>query len=75
MKKKIKDVTFKEFDEWANMRACDGKWCWSAALVSAEAIGEVLKVNPFFGKAKKREEKWNEIKAKYFNLEGEIEID
>ena len=41
----------------------------------AQAIGEVLKVNPFFGKAKKREEKWNEIKAKYFNLEGEIEID
>lgn len=75
MKKKIKDVTFKEFDEWANMRACDGGWSWSTALASAEAISEVLKVNSFFGKAKKREEKWNKIKTEYFNLEGEIEID
>lgn len=26
MKKKIKDCTFKEFTEWANARACDGRW-------------------------------------------------
>lgn len=74
MKKKIKDITFKEFDEWANIRACDAGWSFCEALASAEAISEVLKVKPFFGKAKKREEKWNEIKAEYFNLEKEIEI-
>lgn len=75
MKKKIKDITFKEFNEWANMRACDGAWGFGDALASAEAISEVLKINPFFRKAKKREEKWNKIKEEYFNLEGEIEID
>lgn len=25
MKKEIKDVTFDEFSEWANRRACDGQ--------------------------------------------------
>lgn len=77
MKKKIKDITFKEFDEWANMRACDGGWDFYTALASAEAIGKVLEVKAFFKKTrnKKREEKWNEIKKEYFNLEGEIELD
>ena len=42
MKKKIKDVTFKEFDKWANMRACDGGWDFYTALASVEAIGKVL---------------------------------
>lgn len=26
MKKEMKDVTFDEFSEWANKRACDGQW-------------------------------------------------
>lgn len=26
MMKKVKDITFEEFDKWANDRACDGGW-------------------------------------------------
>lgn len=75
MKKKIKDVTFKEFMEWANARACDGNLGFVDAWGCIEAIKEVSKINPIFRKARKREEKWNEIKEKYFNLEKEIEIE
>lgn len=57
MKKEMKNVTFDEFSEWANRRACDGQWSMLTAMVSAEAISEVMKVKSIFHRKKKRKEK------------------
>ena len=56
MKKKMKDITFEEFNEWCNMRACDGQWSMFMAANCIEAIRQVRKVKPLFGK-KKQEKK------------------
>lgn len=74
MFKKIKDVTFEEFSAWCNARACDGAWSMNMAIVCLEAHKKVYDVNPLFGKKKKREAKWNEIKGEYFVLDSEIEV-
>lgn len=70
MKIKIRDITFKQFNEWTNNRACDGRWSIVDAMNSCEAIAEYHKYNVFW----KRKQKWEEIKEKYFNLDAEIEI-
>ena len=72
--KKMKDVTFEEFSDWANMRACDGCWSMTMAMVSIDAISEVMKIKPFFHRKRKREEAWKKIKKETFNLEAEIDI-
>ena len=69
MKIKIRDITFKQFNEWANNRACDGEWSMVDAMNSCEAIAEYYKCKKFW----KRKQKWWEIKEKYFNLDAEIE--
>lgn len=74
MIKKLRDVTFEEFDEWANHRACDGKWSLSDAIQCAEAIRMVLDVKPLFGRKRKREQEWERIKQEYFNLNAEINV-
>lgn len=72
--KKMKDVTFEEFSDWANMRACDGCWSMTMAMVSIDVISKVMKIKPFFHRKRKREEAWEEIKKETFNLEAEIDI-
>lgn len=72
--KKMKDVTFEEFSDWANMRACDGCWSMTMAMVSIDVISEVMKIKPFFYRKRKREEAWEKIKKETFNLEAEIDI-
>ena len=74
MKKEMKDVTFDEFSEWANRRACDGQWSMLDALISAEVISEVMKVKSIFHRKKKREKAWEIIKAENFMLDAEIDI-
>ena len=74
MKKQIKDVTFEEFIRWCNRRACDGQWSYQVAIICLEVVNKVTSVKPLFGKKKKREKKWNEIKGEYFVLETEIEV-
>lgn len=74
MKKKMKDVTFEEFDRWANDRACDGAWSINDAINSAEAISRVFKVKPLFGRKKAREAEWERIKQEHFKLDAEIEV-
>ena len=54
MKKEMKDVTFDEFSEWANRRACDGQWSMLTAMVSAEAISEVMKVKSILPSKKEK---------------------
>lgn len=74
MKKKIKDVTFEEFDEWCNGRACDGQWSMFLALNCSEAIRRVLAVKPLFGRKKAREKEWERIKNEHFKLDAELEL-
>ena len=70
MKVKIKDISFRDFNDWANNRACDGEWSMMEAISSSNAIAEYYKCKKFW----KRKQKWWEIKEKYFNLDAEIEI-
>ena len=74
MKKKMKEVTFKEFVIWVNNRACDGAWSIYDVFVSAEVIRMILNVKPLFGRKKAREREWERIKGDYFNLDAEIEV-
>ena len=74
MKKKIKDVTFEEFYEWCNRRACDGQWSMLLALNCSEAIRRVLAVKPLFGRNKAREKEWERIKNEHFKLDAELEL-
>lgn len=74
MKKAMRDVTFDEFSEWTNRRACDGQWSMLTAIVSSESISEVMKVKPLFHRKKKREEAWEKVKAENFTLDAEIDI-
>lgn len=75
MKKKIKDCTFKEFTEWANARACDGRWSMLDAMKSASVISMVYEVKPLFFRGKAREALWEKIRGHYLNVEAEIEIE
>ena len=75
MKKKMKDITFEEFDEWCNMRASDGQWSMFMAVNYMEIIRQVLKVKPLFGRKKAREKEWERIKNdERFNLDTEYEF-
>lgn len=70
----MKDITFEEFDEWCNMRACDGQWSMFMAVNCIEAISQVLKVKPLFGRKKAREKEWERIKNERFKLDVEYEL-
>ena len=74
MKKKMKDITFEEFNEWCNIRACDGQWSMFMAINCIEAIRQVRKVKPLFGRKKAREKEWIRIKNDHFNLDTEYEL-
>lgn len=73
-RKRIEDCTFKEFSEWCNMRACDGRWNMNEAIVCIQVVGEVYKTKPLLGRKKAREKKWLAIRADYLNLDAEIEV-
>ena len=74
MAKKIKDITFDEFSEWCNRRACDGQWSMQTAMICIEVYDKIYAIKSIFRKKKKREDEWNKIKADYFNLDAEIEV-
>lgn len=40
----MKDVSYKEFKEWCNKRACDGRWSIQDAIVSSQIIDQVERV-------------------------------
>ena len=46
-----------------------------AACFYIEAINQVLKVKPLFGRKKAREKEWERIKNEYFNLDAEYKLD
>ena len=74
MKKLMRDITFVEFDEWCNRRAGDGKWSRDDALLCCNMIKVILDIKPIFGRKKAREQAWERIKVKYFNLDAELDV-
>ena len=52
----------------------NGQWSMLDAMISAEAISEVMKIKSIFHRKKKREEVWEKIKAENFMLDVEIDI-
>lgn len=50
-------MTFKEFNEWCNRRACDGCWGLYTAIYCIEICGKINAL-PFW----KRKKAWNEVK-------------
>lgn len=74
MKKKIKDITFKEFCSWANDRVCDGQWFAEDAIWTSFIIDSVYEVKPLFFRKRKREQKWQEFKRQLLNPEVELTI-
>ena len=79
MNKKIKDVTFKEFAEWANRRAADGQWGLQTAAVCCELIADIYKQTRHIFFKRRREKKQEELFEYYkpfdFNMDAEIELD
>ena len=74
MKKAIRDITFDEFIDYCNDRACDGAWSLFTALNFTEAVRRVLNVKPLFGRKKAREKEWERIKREHFNLDAELNL-
>ena len=52
-------MTFKEFVEWCNMRACDGLWGLGHAVTAIDIIKDVRK-KPFWKREKYWEERYKE---------------
>lgn len=50
-------MTFKEFNKWCNLRACDGRWSANTATYCI-AICREINVLPFW----KRKKAWGEVK-------------
>ena len=57
-------MTFKEFDEWCNERACDGCWGMNEALICCRVCGIIHNQAKGLFKSKKREKLWNEYPDK-----------
>lgn len=70
MKKKIRDVTCKEYLRWANDRAADGRWSLEMALVAIQDTKKIYHTFPLF-----REKVWQQIKNDHYQLDYEIEVD
>jgi hypothetical protein len=63
---KIEDMTYKQFNEYCNERACDGQWSMMDAIACIGMHDEIeafVKGKLFKGKA--RETAWKELKLKY----------
>lgn len=70
MKKKIRDVTYKEYLRWANNRAADGRLSLITALVVIQDTKKIYRTPRLF-----REKRWEEIKKDHYALDAEMEID
>ena len=57
-------MTYREFLEWCNKRACDGCWSLHTALFCMSVIREVKEQ-----KIWRREKKWRELEKEYSIIE------
>lgn len=53
-------MTYKKFNEWCNIRACDGCWSAKTAMFCIEIV-RIVKQQPFW----KREKTWQKLNAEY----------
>jgi hypothetical protein len=66
MTKSIEEMSYKEFDNWCNERACDGQWSMTNAIACIGMHDEVeAAVKGKLFKRKAREKAWRNLKAKY----------
>ena len=61
-------MTFKEFSDWCNERACDGCWGMQTAIFCINVMNEVNK-QVFW----KKEKKWQELNADDCIVKGIVE--
>lgn len=66
MEKPIEEMTYVEFHEYCNDRACDGRWGMKEAIACISMTEEVeAAVKGKFFKRKARENAWKRLKGKY----------
>ena len=53
-------MTYKQFNDWCNQRACDGCWGMNTAMFCIDIIKQIQS-QPFW----KRERKWRELNTEY----------
>lgn len=68
MKKKMKDVSYKEFLKWCDKRTCDGSWSFFTAIVAISDVSSIYRTFPLF-----RKRKWEQLKIEHYNLDVEID--
>ena len=52
-------LSFKEFQDWCNQRACDGRWGFAEAVVCCDIMKQVNSVPKY--RFKKRKQMWEEL--------------
>jgi hypothetical protein len=66
MTKPIEEMSYKEFDDYCNERACDGRWGFEEAIACCGMIREIEEsVKGKLFKRKAREKAWENLKVKY----------
>ena len=60
-------MTFKEFTNWCNERACDGYWSMNTALFCIQIVDRVME-KPFW----KREREWQRINREEYDVISNI---
>ena len=56
-------MSYKEFKDFCNQRAADGRWGLSQAITCLNVVGKIEGNNRGFFKKKKKEEKWRELRG------------
>ena len=56
-------MTYKEFKDFCNPRAADGRWGLSQAITCLNVVGTIEGNNRGFFKKRKKEEKWREMRG------------
>lgn len=68
-------MTYKEFRDWCNRRACDGCWGIREALICMTAVREVEDAHSWlpWKEKKLKEKRWQEVEMKYKIMEIIVE--
>lgn len=56
-------MSYKEFKDFCNQRAADGRWGMSQAMICLNVIGKIESENKGFFKKRKKEEQWIELRG------------
>ena len=56
-------MTYKEFRDFCNQRAADGRWGFYQAITCLNVVCKIESGNKGFFKKKKKEEKWIELRG------------